>query len=166
VRITTRPLEAADAEDVHAITTSLAVLPTTVTVPFTSRASVAEEITNQDPNRHILGAIVNGRVVGYGGLIVAKRARTRHCGHLFVEVHERFHGKGVGTALVGAILDLADRWLGLARVQLEVNADNDRAVRLYERFGFQREGLLRANVLSNGRYVDSFVMGRLRPEQL
>jgi L-phenylalanine/L-methionine N-acetyltransferase len=166
VRITTRPLQPADADDIHAITTSLAVLPTTVTVPFTSRASVAEEIANQDPNRHVLGAVLRGRVVGYGGLIVGKRARTRHCGHLFVEVHERSQGKGVGTALVGAILDLADRWLGLARVQLEVNADNDRAVRLYERFGFEREGRLRGNILSNGRYVDSFVMGRVRREQL
>lgn len=61
------------------------------------------------------------------------------------------------------ILDLADRWLGLVRVELHVNADNDRAVRLYERFGFEKEGRLRANFVREGAYVDSFVMARLRP---
>lgn len=162
ITITTRPLEPTDVDDVHAITTSLAVLPTTVTVPFTSRAATAQDMALGDSNRHLFGAVVEGRVVGFGGIIVGKRARTRHCGHLFVEVHESFFGKGVGTALMTAILDLADRWLGLVRVELQVNADNDRAVRLYERFGFVREGVLRANVLSNGRYIDSLVMGRVR----
>lgn len=162
--ITTRPLEPSDADDIHAITTSLAVLPTTVTVPFTSRATVAQDLATQDPNRHVLGAVVAGRVVGFAGLSVGKRARTRHVGHFYLEVHERFWGRGVGSALMTAILDLADRWLGLVRVELQVNADNDRAVRLYERFGFVREGRLRANILSNGLYLDSLVMGRVRSE--
>lgn len=164
MEITTRPIEASDVDDVHAITTSPAVLPTTATVPLTSKSAVAEDIASAHaaPNRHLLGAVVGGRVVGFGGLTVGRRARTRHVGHLFLEVHESFQGKGVGRALLSAILDLADRWLGLARVELQVNADNDRAVRLYERAGFVREGVLRGNILRDGRYVDSIIMGRLR----
>ena len=49
------------------------------------------------------------------------------------------------------------------RVELQVNVDNARAVRLYERFGFEKEGRLRANVLRDGAFIDSFMMARLRP---
>jgi putative acetyltransferase len=77
-------------------------------------------------------------------------------------VHDDWHGKGVGTALMRAGLDLADNWLNLTRLELEVYTDNDAAVRLYERFGFEREGLLRRHAYRDGRYVDSYSMARLR----
>jgi L-phenylalanine/L-methionine N-acetyltransferase len=65
---------------------------------------------------------------------------------------------------MAALIDAADRWLGLVRVELEVYPDNERAVRLYEQFGFQVEGRKRLNAWRDGCYVDSLVMGRLRPD--
>lgn len=61
-----------------------------------------------------------------------------------------------------ALLDLADCRLGLARVELEVVADNPAAVHLYESLGFEREGLKRRAFLVDGRLADLVVMGRLR----
>jgi putative acetyltransferase len=60
-------------------------------------------------------------------------------------------------------LELADNWLNLTRLELEVYSDNESGVRLYERFGFEREGTLRQHAFRDGRYVDSYVMARLRP---
>ena len=79
-------------------------------------------------------------------------------------VHDAYQGRGIGTRLMEVLIDAADRWLGLVRVELEVYPDNDRAVRLYERFGFQVEGRKRLHAWRDGRYVDSLVMGRLRPD--
>ena len=62
-----------------------------------------------------------------------------------------------------AILDLADNWLMLVRVELEVFADNERAIRLYEKFGFEKEGLLRMTTVRCGQYADEYKMARLRP---
>jgi putative acetyltransferase len=62
-----------------------------------------------------------------------------------------------------AIIDLADNWLNLTRLELEVYADNEAAIHLYERFGFEIEGTLRQHAFREGRYVDSKMMGRLRP---
>jgi putative acetyltransferase len=62
-----------------------------------------------------------------------------------------------------ASVDLADNWLNLRRLELEVYTDNEAAIRLYERFGFEREGTLRQYAYRNGRYVDSYLMARLRP---
>ena len=60
-------------------------------------------------------------------------------------------------------LDLADNWLNLTRLELEVYSDNEPAIRLYERFGFEREGVLRQHAFRAGQYVDSIMMARLRP---
>lgn len=62
-----------------------------------------------------------------------------------------------------AIIDLADNWLNIGRLELSVYADNARAIGLYERFGFEREGFHPAYSFRNGAYVDSISMARLRP---
>ena len=49
------------------------------------------------------------------------------------------------------------------RVELEVYADNERAIHLYEKLGFEQEGLLRMTTVRNGRYVDEYKMARIRP---
>ena len=52
--------------------------------------------------------------------------------------------------------------LQLKRLELSVYADNARAIALYERFGFEREGLMRAYAWRNGRHVDAVAMARLK----
>ena len=61
-----------------------------------------------------------------------------------------------------ALIDAADKWLDLRRIELTVFADNERAIRLYERFGFEREGIMRAYAFRDGRYADGVMMARLR----
>ena len=61
------------------------------------------------------------------------------------------------------MLDLADNWLMLVRVELEVFTDNVKAIHLYEKLGFEKEGCKRMTTVRNGRYVDEYVMARLRP---
>ena len=60
-------------------------------------------------------------------------------------------------------LDLSDNWLNLTRLELEVYTDNDAAIRMYEKFGFSHEGILRQHAFRDGQYVDSAVMARFRP---
>jgi predicted N-acetyltransferase YhbS len=81
-------------------------------------------------------------------------------------VHDGWHGRGVGTALIRAAVDLADNWLNLHRLELEVYTDNEPAVRLYHRHGFVIEGTLKDFAFRNGKYVDAFTMARLRPSAI
>ena len=77
-------------------------------------------------------------------------------------VHDDFQGRGIGTALVEAAVDLADNWLNLKRLGLSVFTDNAPAIHLYKNFGFEVEGTLRAHVLREGEYVDTYAMARIR----
>lgn len=88
--------------------------------------------------------------------------RRRHVGQIGMAVRDDWQGKGVGTLLLGAVVDLADNWLNLTRLELEVFADNAGAIHLYEKFGFEKEGVLKQFAFREGQYADVWAMGRLR----
>jgi len=68
----------------------------------------------------------------------------------------------VGSALVAAVVDLADNWLNIKRIELEVYTDNEAAIHLYEKFDFAIEGTKRKYAFREGEYVDTHVMARVR----
>ncbi|KQW42916.1 MULTISPECIES: GNAT family N-acetyltransferase [unclassified Roseateles] len=107
-----------------------------------------------------------GRIVGSAGLHPAgTQLRRRHAMMLGISVLAETQGQGVGGALMTALLDYADNWAQVLRIELTVFNDNARAIRLYERHGFEREGLHKAYALRNGQYVDVLAMARLHPRQ-
>ena len=79
-----------------------------------------------------------------------------------MSVRDDWQGKGAGTALMQAAIDLADKWLNLSRLELEVYTDNEPAIRLYKKFGFVIEGTLIRYAYRDGQYVDTYAMARLR----
>jgi L-phenylalanine/L-methionine N-acetyltransferase len=86
----------------------------------------------------------------------------RHVGTIGIAVHDDWQGRGVGTALMEAALNLADNWLNLTRMELRVYVDNPAAMALYKRFGFEIEGTHRRLAFRNGEYVDAYSMARIR----
>src|SRR5215216_4187924 len=84
-------------------------------------------------------------------------------GNIGMAVHDDWQGKGIGTALMEAALDLADNWLNLTRIELRVYTDNAAGIALYEKFGFEVEGTHRRLAFRDGEYVDAYSMARLKP---
>jgi len=133
----------------------------TARLPFTPRAVVEARINSSDPNQFQLVAEHAGAIVGSASLFRGN-GRRAHVGVVGMGVHDDHVGRGIGTALLQALLDLADNWLDLRRLELTVYVDNDRAIRLYERAGFATEGRLADHAFRDGAYVDAFAMARLR----
>ncbi|MEW5720748.1 MAG: GNAT family N-acetyltransferase, partial [Chloroflexota bacterium] len=113
-----------------------------------------------------LVACVDGEVVGQIGLQTRPNSpRRRHVGEIGMMVRDDWQGKGIGTALMQAAIDLADKWLNLARLELGVYPDNEPAVKLYTKFGFQVEGTHIGYAFRDGQYVDTLMMARVRLPQ-
>jgi len=136
----------------------------TLRPPYPTVAAARSFIERLGPDHLLLGAFLDGRLVGNGGLH-RYDGRRRHAAMLGMGVADDLAGQGLGTALLEALLDAGDRWLDLHRIELTVHVGNDRAIRLYERHGFEREGILRDWAFRDGRYVDAVAMARLRPRQ-
>ncbi|QSI47287.1 ribosomal protein S18-alanine N-acetyltransferase [Thermobispora bispora] len=96
------------------------------------------ELADQPRTRHYLVAEADGRIVGYAGLAVAADQADVQT----IAVDERYRRRGIGAALLEALLAEAAR-RGATAVFLEVRADNAPAQAMYERFGFERIGLRR-----------------------
>lgn len=135
----------------------------TLQLPYPSREQWRRRLAETPESLYNLAAVVDGRVVGMAGVeTFPNKPRRRHVGAIGICVHDDWQGKGIGTALMRAILELADNWLNLRRLELEVYADNEAAISLYERMGFEVEGTLREHAFRDGQYVDTKMMGRLR----
>jgi putative acetyltransferase len=94
---------------------------------------------------------------------VGTALRRRHAMMLGISVAKAAQGQGVGSALMAALCDYADRWLGTLRMELTVFTDNEAALALYRKFGFEIEGTLRGYAMRDGRYVDAYAMARFHP---
>ena len=136
-------------------------------MPYPSEEAWAKRLaeglaaTNADV---LLVAERDGELIGAAGLHgVSGHVRRRHAMSLGLHVAPQAQRQGVGSALMAALCDYADRWAGVLRLELLVYADNETAIRLYRKFGFELEGRLRAHALRDGVYVDSLAMARLHP---
>jgi RimJ/RimL family protein N-acetyltransferase len=69
-------------------------------------------------------------------------------------------GRGIGRSLLEAVEGWAQS-NGLHRLELMVNYNNERAIRLYEKFGFEREGVKRHALRVDGHYIDAFYVAKL-----
>jgi putative acetyltransferase len=156
-----RALEPGDLPDLTEAWNQPRAYAGTLQLPYTSLDARQKRNAATPPDFTKLVAAIDGKVVG-SIYLNQFDGRRRHVGSVGMAVHDAYTGRGAGTALMAAVVDLADNWLQLKRLELGVYADNNRAIALYERFGFEREGLNRAYAWRDGAYVDSLMMARLR----
>ncbi|MEO7097329.1 MAG: GNAT family N-acetyltransferase [Polyangiales bacterium] len=152
-----------DADALSAVFTDPSVIAGTLQLPYASPLLWRERLVA--PDAPIMLVACDGRViVGNLGLHTnARTPRRKHAASIGMGVVGAHQRKGVGSLLLGAVIDLADNWHGITRLELSVFTDNDGGVALYTKFGFVIEGTLRAYALRNGAYADAYSMARLRP---
>lgn len=132
----------------------------TLRLPFQSVEGTRRWLEQQGEDGLSLVAVLDEAIVGNLGLFRDK-GRRQHAAHFGMGVHDQHVGTGIGTALLAALIDTADNWLAIRRLELTVYTDNASAIHLYEKFGFVREGILRDYAFRDGRYVDALTMARL-----
>jgi putative acetyltransferase len=105
-------------------------------------------------------ALEEAHVVGWCDVLPKPQPALRHSGVLGMAVVAAWRGRGIGSRLLQATLQAA--WQReMTRIELTVRVDNERARRLYERFGFKVEGRCRRYMLVDGRYEDGYLMALL-----
>lgn len=161
--ITVRRAEPSDAEAFAYVFTGRKASAFTFQDPYPSVEVWKKRLSEASPNDHILVALMDGKIVGHAGINLIGPGRRKHAASIGMSVHDDYHGMGVGTALMTALIDLADNWRDIVRLELTVFADNKPAIALYKKFGFEVEGTHRKYAFRDGKYEDALFMARLRP---
>jgi RimJ/RimL family protein N-acetyltransferase len=107
----------------------------------------------------LIVAEVNGAVVGSIEFRSQTRKRLSHTGSVSMSIRKNYRGKGIGKALLKALLEWAEENPLIEKVSLGVFSTNQRAISLYKQMGFVEEGrLIREYKLNNGEYMDDVLM--------
>lgn len=115
--------------------------------------------TEQQPNSVMLLAVVDDQIIGIGTITSGNKIKARHCGELGIVVTENYQGQGIGSELIRQLLEWSKSNGVTTKVQLDTRTDNQMAVELYKKFGFQIEGELKNTTLIDGEYYHLYVMG-------
>ncbi|MCL1975787.1 MAG: GNAT family N-acetyltransferase [Firmicutes bacterium] len=167
MKITIRPARVEDAQSINDLRRMPGVFENILGMPSENLKRNEEFLQNMDADSHQFVAIITDeagkeRIIGMAGLSVRPNPRLRHSADLGIMVHKDYQGCGVGNKLMETLIDLADNWLMLIRIELGVYTDNEHAINMYKKFGFEAEGVNRKAAVRNGQYVDTLMMARLK----
>jgi len=157
-----RAVRLSDAEEVTELMNLPGYRAGTLRPPYQTVEQIRKHVENPSPGALNLVVTQDGRIVANGGLN-RFTGRRQHAAGIGMGVHDDFTGRGFGRILLGAMVDAADDWLDIKRLELTVYTDNDIAIGLYRKFGFEQEGVLKAYGFRSGTYVDAYAMARVRP---
>lgn len=168
-----RHAEPADAEGFSAAMQTPRAMRETLQLPYGSVAGWRERLEKRDPNGVSLVAempstsnAAHHEIVANAGMFpTGPSLRRRHAMGIGMAVRDDWQGQGIGSALMSALIDRADNWMNVLRLELTVYVDNERALALYRKFGFVIEGTHRAYAMRDGALVDAYGMARLHPRQ-
>lgn len=123
----------------------------------TERQTIQSE--NESVNSVILLALCNGEIAGFVTFHGRTRVRKQHAGEMGIAVQKKYWGLGIGNFLLDALIHWADGTKIVRKVNLLTRADNEKAISLYEKYGFVREGIISRDICIHGVFYDSVSMG-------
>jgi RimJ/RimL family protein N-acetyltransferase len=118
------------------------------------------EVVEGSPNSTVLVAEHGRQLVGYVEASGGEFRRNRSTAHVVIGVRRAYAGRGIGAQLLARL----EHWApsaGVRRVELTVMTDNQAAIGLYRKLGYEREGTRRAALVVDGQPVDELWMAKL-----
>ncbi len=117
-----------------------------------------ERINSMDNSKNVL-IIIEDEIVGIASITSVQKERMKHNGTLGISIRKKYWGIGLGSEIMAYLIDWAKSNKITKKINLLVREDNIRGVKLYEKFGFEKEGLLKKDICVNGIYYNTIAMG-------
>lgn len=160
-----RIAEIEDAPFLHTLFNDPKVIDYWFEEPYVSRHQLEEQIKKQDKETRLF--IITDRAEVQIGLVAFYFINGRHRHAEFAIALDPAHqGKGYATKATRLALAYAFNVLNLYKVYLIVVVTNEKAIHIYEKFGFKTEGVLKQHYYINGRYEDGMIMGLFKEDYL
>lgn len=139
--INIRPVKLEDYIYISKIRKMNGVKDNILSTPDEPEEKMKNKIMNITSNDYWFVAEEDRRVIGVAILNRHSNPRKSHVASITIMVNGEYHSKGIGTLLMKELINLSDNIIKLKRLELQVFADNERAINLYRKFGFIEEGV-------------------------
>lgn len=117
-----------------------------------------QQIAEKDNNVYLL-ALLEDEIAGVVSLTADFHERIRHIGDLFIAVRQEFQGYGIGKLLLADMLDFVKEVGVIKRLELQVQKRNQKAVHLYQKYGFEIESIRKFGARDeSGQLIDVLEM--------
>ena len=102
----------------------------------------------------------NSEIIGMLNANRGSKIRVEHLCSFGISIQEQFCNQGIGSKMIARLLEWAKQDERIEKVYLEVFAENERAIHVYEKLGFIKEGLKEKHIkFEDGTYADEYIMG-------
>lgn len=166
--IIVRPINENDIKDLNEIRVNKEILNCLLSLSCESLEETKEYFMDNTKSKYGFCAVVTEnsqtKTVGYVRLKLDSDIRKRHKAQLSIAVNKGYQKCGIAKKLLESILEIADQWLMLEKVELIVLTENTHAVKLYQDFGFNIEGTLIKDTVVEGTYKDVYHMSRFKKQ--
>ena len=123
-------------------------------LPFTVEQEEAMLEKSLSSNRSIfLTAYKDNVLVATANISAKNNKRMAHKATLGIRVHKEYWGEGIASSIMKELINFAKN-SSIEIIDLKVRSDNKRAINLYKKFGFEKMGLIPADIKIDGRYYD------------
>ena len=163
-----RPAQPADAEKVIEYVQQLAEEPGVYIALSPGEFNITPEEERQtfldmaaSDNSLFLVAEVDGQIIGTLTCRGGHRLATRHVASIGLSVARGWRRQGIGSQLMEHLIDWAESSGVVTRIELDVFAQNEPAIQLYKKYGFEVEGTRRRAIYKDGKYSHDLVMALL-----
>lgn len=110
---------------------------------------------NSTDHSSMMLATVDEEIVGIGSILSQQRKRLSHIAEISISVSKEYWNKGIGTQLMKELISFATHATNIEIITLDVNTENQYAIRMYEKLGFVRVGLFEKNIKIDDEYFDT-----------
>ncbi|WP_250675626.1 GNAT family protein [Paraclostridium ghonii] len=117
-----------------------------------------ERVNNMNNSKNVL-IIIDNEIVGIAAITSVEKERMKHNGTLGISLRKKYWGIGLGNEIMDYLINWAKSNKITKKINLLVREDNIRGVKLYEKFGFEKEGILKKDICVNGVYYNTIAMG-------
>jgi RimJ/RimL family protein N-acetyltransferase len=118
--------------------------------------------TNPDRTDYELAVELTKESKVIGGCRINKETSSE--AHLGFMLNQKYWGQGYATEAAFALVDFGFNELGVHRIYANCFLDNVASIKILEKIGMVREGILREKMMSEGKYHDTYVYGILKHE--
>jgi RimJ/RimL family protein N-acetyltransferase len=105
-------------------------------------------------------AKIDGIIIGNINFSAGLNPRIKHAGEFGISVLKKYWGNGIANELLTSLINWAKSTKCIGKINLQVREDNENAIKLYKKHGFEIEGLITRTFRIDGKYYNSYHMGK------